>query len=166
MRNVETVRLKPNPSGKDRTRGGYASATQLGAEWVDLKNVGTTSCDLGDVEVYHIAYSDRSDSGRWEKVTGFNGKLPAGKIVRVHSGSGPINVLRDEDQLGADFHIFTQKDSYIWNNDRGDCSGLFMVGASQPFDKACYDAYPPEGEVLQRSGNKLVPTSTAASRRL
>lgn len=154
MRTLKTVRLKPNPPGKDRSRHG-ASATQLGAEWVDIQNVGHSPVDLAGVQLFHIAYSRGDRTGRWEEVMTFRGTLSAGETMRVHSGSGPSNQLRQEDVQGADHHLFTGK-HYIWNNAEGDCSGLFETGQSSPFDRACYDPDPPDGVVLQRVGDKLV----------
>jgi hypothetical protein len=163
--NVQTVRLKPNPTGKDRSRSGGVSQTQLGAEWVDIRNVCNQPVDLTGVKLYHIAYLRGSNQGRWDEITSFNGTLGVGMVVRVHSGSGPESVLRDEDRREADYHLFTRRDSYVWNNDHGDCSALWQSGQSNPFDKACYDPYPPEGEVLERVGDKLVAGSAVASRR-
>ena len=92
MKTMRSVRIKPNPAGKDRTRRG-ATAAQLGAEWVDLKNEGTTAVVLNGLSLYHVAYSGATDNGTWERVTGFTGQLGAGKVMRVHSGSGPVSAL-------------------------------------------------------------------------
>ncbi len=156
MKNLQNVQLKPNPSGKDRTPCGTATAAQLGGEWVDIKNMGNTSVDLTRVKLYHIAYSGKSDNGKWEEIMLFTGTLGPGKVIRVHAGSGPLNVLHLIDQQGADFHLFTKRDVYMWNNDRGDCSALWQAGENHPFDKACYSPDPPEGVILVRSGDRLV----------
>ncbi|MDM4018232.1 hypothetical protein [Roseiconus lacunae] len=156
MKNLQTVRLKPNPTGKDLTRRGVATAAQLGAEWVDIKNVGRTPVDLTGVTLYHIAYAGATDSGKWEKIMTFTGALGLGKIIRVHAGNGPLNVLRPIDHQGADFHLFTKRNSYVWNNVRSDCAALWQAGKTQPFDKACYSPNPPEGVILIRSGDRLV----------
>jgi hypothetical protein len=39
-------------------------------------------------------------------VAGFTGSLGAGKVMRVHSGSGPASALAAADLLGADVHVF------------------------------------------------------------
>lgn len=156
MKNLKTIRLKPNPSGKDRTRRGGATAAQLGGEWVDIQNMGSTTVDLTGVTLYHIAYSGVTDNGTWQKVTTFSGSLGPGKVIRVHAGSGPLSVLHAIDQQGADFHLFTKRDAYVWNNDRGDCSALWQAGEKSYVDKACYSPNPPEGIILVRSGDRLV----------
>lgn len=161
---IKTVRLKPNPTGKDRTRDGRASATQLGAEWVDIQNTGAVPLDITGMRLCHVAYSQDGRSKRWADITTFTGTLGAGKVLRVHSGGGPENILRPEDLNGADHHLFTGR-NYVWNNDKDDCSGLFAAGNTEPFDVACYDAFPPEGVVLVRMGNKLVPAGVVAARR-
>lgn len=50
MKTLQTVRLKPNPAGKDRTRSG-ASETQLGGEWADIKNTGRLDVNLVGVNL-------------------------------------------------------------------------------------------------------------------
>ena len=69
----------------------------------------------------------------------------------------PDSVIRDEDRRGADFHLFSDKD-YVWNNKEGDTPALYNPVTKVTLDSASYDPNPPEGEVLMRSGDKLVPT--------
>jgi hypothetical protein len=114
MKTLKSVRLKPNPAGKDRTRQGGATQAQLGAEWVDLRNDAGATAALNGLSLYHIAYSGATDNGKWEKVIGFTGNLGAGKVMRVHSGSGPESALAAADLQGADVHLFTKRDNYIW----------------------------------------------------
>ena len=166
MKTLRTVRLKPNPSGKDRSRRGGATAAQLGGEWVDIENNGRSPVDLTGVTLYHIAYSGASDNGRWEQVMAFKGTLKVAEVIRVHSGSGPLTSLHAIDQQGATYHLFTGRDVYIWNNDRGDCSALWQDGDRTPFDRACYDPNPPDGIILVRVGDRLVaPIAATAGRR-
>lgn len=169
MKTMKSVRIKPNPAGKDRNRRGAATATQLGAEWVDLKNEATVAVNLNGLSLYHVAYSGATDNGTWEKVQGFTGSIGAGKTMRVHSGSGPVSALSAADLEGADAHVFTNRDNYIWNNDRGDCSALQKDGDSDKFDKCWYDAKPPEGVILVRVNEKFVVSAgsmaTTGSRR-
>jgi hypothetical protein len=168
MKTMKSVRIKPNPAGKDRSRGG-ATATQLGAEWVDLKNDSTATAVLNGLSLFHVAYSGATDNGKWEKVVGFSGHLGAGQVMRVHSGCGPVSALSQTDLQGADVHVFTNRDNYIWNNDRGDCAALQEDGETEKLDQCWYDSKPPEGIVLVRVSNKFVmPASlmtTAGSRR-
>jgi hypothetical protein len=157
---LQITRIKPNPAGKDRNRYGQTPASQLAAEWVDFKNNGTASFDCSQLELWHRAYH-HGQAPTWDKVMSFKGSLQPGKTVRVHSGSGPDNVIRDEDRQGADFHLFTDKD-YVWNNKEGDTPALYNPVTKVTLDSASYDPNPPEGEVLVRSGDKLVPSTKAA----
>ena len=89
--------------------------------------------------------------------------------MRVHSGSGPVSALSQVDRQGADVHVFTNRDNYIWNNDRGDCAALQDESESKKFDQCWYDRKPPEGIVLERVNDKFqapaIATATANSRR-
>lgn len=161
MKTLQITRIKPNPAGKDRSQTGGTSASQLAGEWVDFKNIGLTAVNLTGVDLYHLAYAPGATHGQWDKVTGFSGALPAGHTVRVHSGSGPDNVIRPEDRAGAEYHVFTGR-NYVWNNSQGDSPTLFDIGQKQNIDQASYDPYPPEGQILIRSGNKLVPIAVPA----
>lgn len=159
----QTIRMKPNPAGKDRSRNG-ATPAQLAAEWVDLQNIGTRPVDVAGVTLKHIAYAPGAAQGHWEAVFGFaRGVLKAGQVVRIHAGQDRgVAVIRPADLVGADFHLFSGHDRYVWNNDRGDCSSLWQAGQANPYDTACYTAPPPEGVVLVRSGGSLtVPAATA-----
>lgn len=162
---LQVSKLKPNPSGKDRNRQGSPSPAQLGAEWVDLRNTGREAISLAGVELYHLAYNRASGKAEWQKITGFRGTLGVGHVLRVHSGrSRPLTVLRPEDLTGAKFHCFTGRDAFVWNNVEGDSAGLWRPKERVWIDKAFYDPHPPEGAVLIRSGNKLVPAGVAAAR--
>ncbi|MCC7336730.1 MAG: hypothetical protein IT422_16690 [Pirellulaceae bacterium] len=160
---VRTNQLKPNPAGKDRSTSG-ASESQLAAEWVDIKNVGRTNIALSGVNLYHKAFR-RDGSFEWELVGKLSGVLGAGQVLRVHSGKGPYSVVRPEDSVGSDFYIFTGVSRYIWNNDYSDSSLLWQPSTKASIDEASYDAYPPEGAILQRVGDKLVAPSWATVRR-
>ena len=159
MSTLQTVRLKPNPAGKDRTRWGGASAAQLGGEWADIENRGSHGADLQGVGLFHVAYK-ADGSSQWELVMSFKGVLQPGQVMRIHAGAGPESALRAEDKAGAHIHLFTGG-NYVWNNDKGDCAGLFLNSATQ-LDKACYAANPPEGVVLNRVGDSLIAATQAA----
>lgn len=146
--------IKPNPTGKDRNRSGQVSSVQLAGEWADFQNVGTTPVDLSPINLWHRTYRP-GQAPDWEKVLSLSGSLQPGKTVRVHSGSGPEGVLRDQDRRGADHHLFTGK-SYVWNNQEGDTPTLHNKVTKVTLDSASYDPNPPEGDVLVRIGDKLV----------
>lgn len=156
---LQTVRLKPNPAGKDRTKTGV-SETQLGAEWVDIKNTGSYDVSLAGTNLFHKAYK-YDGSWDWELVKALSGILKPGEILRVHSGKGPLSVLRAEDQSGAHYHTFIGESRYVWNNDKGDTAGLWQPATKEWDDEASYDPYPPEGVILVRSGSKLVAQAAA-----
>jgi hypothetical protein len=154
MSALRIVRLKPNPTGKDRTHSG-TPARQLTAEWVDFQNVSSTPCPLEGVSLYHVAFRPGTCSnGQSDRIDSYQGSLQPGQIVRVHSGQ-PISLasMNTEDVTGADFHFFTKRD-YVWNNDCGDVAGLGR--GSEWIDRAAYDPCPPEGKILVRQGNKLL----------
>jgi hypothetical protein len=151
MKTLQITRIKPNPAGKDKTPSGMASASQLAAEWVDFKNTG----------VLPVNVAGGATEGKWDKIMDFTGTLPAGQTVRVHSGSGPESAIRAEDRAGAEHHVFTGR-NYVWNNRQGDKPTLFEPAQKQNIDQATYDPYPPEGEILIRSGSKLVPAYAPA----
>lgn len=164
MKTLNSIRLKPNPVGKDKAKTGSATPAQLGAEWVDIKNVGTASVAMPGVKVYHVAYpADPRGKRKWELVVTFvAGTLAPGKVVRVHSGEvRDLSVLQAEDRRGADHHIFTGRDRYVWNNAEGDTSRITEPAGTGEVDtdEASYDPDPPEGVTLVRSGRKLVPSS-------
>lgn len=161
-KNLTVSRIKPNPSGKDRNRYGDATAAQLGAEWVDIENTSRDPVNLQGVELYHLAFTGLQGSPA--KVMGFTGSLAAGQTVRVHSGRvRDLAVLRKEDLDGAEHHVFTGRDMFVWNNSEGDTPSLWAVGNRTWIDRASYDRNPPEGAVLVRIGDKLVPAQRAAS---
>lgn len=156
MASLRITRAKPNPTGKDRI-GPYTPPAQLAAEWVDFFNDGDRIYPLDGVSLQHIAYQPGCSNGQWAYIMGFTGRLQPGEIVRVHSG-GPISLsqMHPEDVAGAHHHMFTGK-NYVWNNDCGDTAGLW--NGQVWVDKASYDPYPPEGRILIRQGDKLVPAS-------
>ena len=158
MKTLQISQLKPNPAGKDRTRLGPVSATQLAGEWVDVKNTGAFPVNLENVELNHKAFSHEDPVGRWQQAKVFpKFSLPAGKIVRVHSGQHrDVSVVAPTDQTGADYHTFTGEDAYIWNNKEGDTAALWNLALQEWIDSASYNPDPPEGVILVRVGSKLI----------
>lgn len=164
MKTLRITKIKPNPAGKDKSRGGYAPEAQLAGEWVDVTNNGTGGVELSGINLCHKAY--KAD-GTWEWDVVYSlprHTLGRGEVLRVHTGKGPLAVVRPEDQQGANWHSFTGHDRYVWNNDRSDTPLLYFVQEKQTVDQATYDANPPEGVVLVRSGDKLIPSSSVAYR--
>jgi len=150
---LQIIRIKPNPLGKDRI-GNFSPQLQLAGEWVDIQNVSLNPVNLEDVELYHWAYKQPEDG--WDLVENFNGVLPAGKVMRIHSsGKIPVEQLAPIDKQGADYHIFSGK-GYVWNNNKEDKPTLWNPKTKEYIDRTSYDANPAEGKILKRVGNKLI----------
>lgn len=150
---LQIIKAKPNPAGKDRI-GNFSPQSQLAGEWVDIRNNGSSPVNLTNVELYHWAYKLPKDG--WELVMKFKGSLPVGEIMRIHSsGKIPIEQLAIVDQQGANHHLFSGS-GHVWNNDKEDKPTLWDKKAEKYIDITSYDAYPPEGKILQRVNNKLV----------
>lgn len=152
---LKIIKAKPNPIGKDRING-RLTPQQLAGEWVDVQNISLHSINLATVQLYHYAYRFGGQIGEWQLVTGFNGILPVGSVMRVHSGFPiPLMQMFPIDTMGADFHVFSNK-NYVWNNKQKDHPGLWDVTLQKWVDQTYYDAFLPEGKVLIRVGDKLV----------
>jgi len=148
------IKAKPNPLGKDRTAYGFVPAIQLAAEWVDFQNVVQNSINLNGVQLYHWAYTNGKNE--WQLAIELSGPLKPGEIVRIHSGGQiPLEQMRYEDRVGVNYHLFTGK-NYIWNNKQKDHPSLWYKPTQQWIDQTEYEAYPIEGKILQRYGNKLI----------
>jgi hypothetical protein len=157
------IRIKPNPAGKDRPAHGSPAPSQLAGEWADFRNDAGQDVALDGITLWHLAYAPGRQP-EWEKVTGFNGTLPAGKIVRVHAGERrAVSVIRSEDVSGADYHLFTGRDAYVWNNKQGDSPLLYQDADKKTIDRASYAPNPPEGVVLVRPGDALVAAVARAA---
>lgn len=149
------TKAKPNPAGKDRVGRTLTPQTQLAAEWVDIKNTTSSPVNMNGVELYHYAYLG-SGAGEWQLVTEFNGTLPSGQTVRVHSGNQILlTQMNLEDQNGAEYHVFSHK-NYVWNNANQDFPGLWYKPSKQWIDKTEYDTFPVEGKILTRVNQKLI----------
>jgi hypothetical protein len=157
MQSLRITQAKPNPTGKDRARS-YVPNSQLNGEWVDLHNDGTEGFPLERIELNDVAFQPGCKDPKWRGYQTFTGTLAVGKVLRVHAGHKPEppEFLAPIDATGADFHIFTGT-NYVFNNDCGDTIGLWDRTAKTFEDKASYDPKPPEGRILKRMGDKLVP---------
>ena len=152
---VQVFQLKPNPAGKDRGSNGSFLSSQLGGEWVDIKNIGGSAVNLSSMKLQHKAYWGIHQSQfQWTDVVTFNGNLGAGQVVRIHAGSGPNSALKPADMAGAQHHIFSGRNQYVWNNKLGDAARL--ISGQAVLDEASYRPSPPEGVVLHRVGTSLV----------
>jgi hypothetical protein len=156
------IRIKPNPIGKDRPPHGGPTPALLGGEWVDFRNDTGQDVSLNAVGLWHLAYAP--PSARVAAVMTFSGTLPARKIVRVHAGQKrDLSAIRAEDLAGPDYHVFTGRDAYVWNNKPCDSPLLFNETTRETIDKASYAPNPPEGVVLVRMGDQLAPVARATS---
>ncbi len=167
---ILVYRAKPNPIGKDRVSG-YPQQQQLLGEWVDLQNTGDASVNLSILNLCHIQFSNQGipedkPSIYW---TGKSGEvLKAGQIVRVHTGKSEyIGSMAYNDAQGVHLHSFAGKGNFVLNNNYGDVISVWWKGNDGTWykeDAAGYDPYPPEGTVLKRDGDKLIPTLDYATR--
>ncbi len=149
------TKAKPNPAGKDRLGRIFTPVAQFAAEWVDFQNTTKSPININEVQMYHIEYL-QNGSTEWELVTDLSGTLPAGEIVRVHSGNPiPLTQMNYEDRIGANYHVFTGK-NYVWNNNRIDKPSLWYKPMKQWLDQADYDAPVGEGRILNRVNQKLI----------
>jgi len=155
MINLSISKCKPNPLGKDSFAGDIPNS-QLAGEWADFYNFSQASLSLDKIELHHWAYTSAKPDGEWRLYSDFSGTLPPGGIVRVHSGGNvDLKFLKPIDVSGADYHVFSGK-GYVLNNDKPDRLGLWDLEKRQWIDLAKYNAYPPEGKILVRSGEYLV----------
>lgn len=160
MSGAMVTQLKPNPAGKDRSRYGSPTIAQLGAEWVDIHNMFAHPVDLRGTVLCHLAYPAGSRQANWEVVVPLTQTLLPRATLRVHSGDiRNVSVLNPEDVRGAEYHAFTGRDAYVWNNVEGDSAGLWRPAEQEWVDCTSYAPNPPEGVVLIRFGGPLVPTA-------
>lgn len=155
---LQVIKAKPNPAGKDRRGRLLISQTQLGGEWVDIKNISTLNYPLKFIKIYHLAYTNGISKPALLKDfsrTIFNLVLPPGGVMRIHSGNGPESLLLPIDKQGANIHYFTRK-NYVWNNDKTDKPIIYDSKNKKTIDYAYYDPFPGDGKILTRVGNKLI----------
>jgi hypothetical protein len=155
---LQIIKAKPNPAGKDRSPRLLTTQSSLGAEWIDIKNIGSVGYSLKNIQIYHVAYVN--DKAEWKLLKDFNSALlipglPSGIVMRIHSGSGPLSVLLPEDVQGASRHYFTGK-NYVWNNDKIDRPMIYDSKNDKIIDQTYYDAPVADGKFLVRINDKLV----------
>ena len=155
---LQINKAKPNPAGKDRLAGAFIPAAQIAGEWVDVRNIAKTTISLQGVELYHYAYL-QGGKEEWQIVLNLGNvlrTLPMGTVLRIHSGGEiPLTQMYPVDRIGADYHAFSGK-GYVWNNRQPDFPGLWFSSQKVWIDNTSYDAYPGEGRILNRIGNKLI----------
>ena len=159
---VPIIRAKPNPSGKDVYASGAAREDQLLGEWVDLKNIGNTVISLPLVHLCHTEFNQScSPTTKYQKYwSGNYGELlEPGQIVRVHTGKRAYaSLMNAEDRAGVSLHAYADRGTFVLNNKCGDLISVWRDPKNWTIvDKAYYEPYPPEGAILKRSGDKLVP---------
>lgn len=94
---ITTIRF--DPPGNDT-----GSASSLRAEWIRIKNTGTSKKSLN-------GWTIRDKSNHVYRFDGFT--LRPGKSVTLHTGSG--------NDTGS--NLYWEQDNYVWNND-GDTARL------------------------------------------
>ncbi len=167
---IQILRAKPNPAGKDSSHG-RPIPQQLLAEWADLKNTGDAAVRLSSLHLANTQFGPACQIHKQAQIywTGpASLTLQPGETVRVHTGrESEAWLMNQEDRLGVQYHAFANRGSFVLNNDCGDNLGVWWQAQDEKWhrdDAASYDPYPPEGQVLQRSGDKLVPAFIFAGR--
>jgi len=167
---ILVCRAKPNPAGKDRAYG-YPQQQQLLGEWADLQNTGDAAVNLSTLNLCHVQFSSQGVPEDKPTIywTGEYGKvLNPGQIVRVHTGkSAYASSMAYDDAQGVHLHSYAEKGNFVLNNDYGDVISVWWKdkdGNWHKEDTAGYDPKPPEGVVLRRVGDKLIPSFDYAAR--
>jgi hypothetical protein len=167
---IQICRAKPNPAGKDRA-GNNPLQEQLLGEWVDLQNVGNTSVNLSVITLFHLQYSQTGIAENhftpyWRGNPGE--VLNPGEILRVHTGkSAYATYMRDVDKQGVHRHSFAESGNFVLNNRFGDTISIWWRNSQNEWvkeDQVSYDPNPPDGAILRRSGDKLVPIFVSQNR--
>jgi hypothetical protein len=164
---VQIVRAKPNPVGKDKA-GDYPRPEQLLGEWVDLKNVGDAAVALNQLYLARTEH-DRNGVPHQKPTIYWNGLateiLLPNQAVRVHTGrSRDAWLMNSTDAAGVDRHAFADKGSFVLSNRFETSISIWWKAQNQGFqfeDRATYDSEPPEGAVLVRVGTKLQAASSS-----
>ncbi len=164
MPNLTVTRAKPNPAGRDRANG-RPIVSQLLGEWVDLTNTASTAINLGGAGLTHRTYDaqgrlEPNSTIYWQGSAAI--VLQPGQVLRVHTGrESDRGVMNYEDSVGAHYHAFAESNNFVLNNAQGDEPSIWAKDSngrwSIRIDGAWYSPHPPEGAVLRRSGDNLVP---------
>jgi hypothetical protein len=164
---LQITQAKPNPVGKDKNKWTPKPDHLLG-EWADFKNVGDAAVRLSLIHVAHLEFSTNCVAKEkpviyWSGSAGTT--VQPGEIVRLHTGrSKDASQMATVDRGGVNYHVYAESGSFVLNNDCGDTVSLWWKGNDGNFnheDVASYDANPPDGAILYRSGSKLVVSALA-----
>jgi hypothetical protein len=87
--------------------------------------------------------------------------LGPGQILRVYTGSRQYEASLSAEDRGADINWrgFAERGNFVLNNACGDTVSVYWLRelSQQTGDSAAYYANPPEGVLLRRVGDRLVP---------
>ncbi len=161
MTELIVYRAKPNPAGKDKSRFSPIPR-QLQGEWIDIQNSSGRALRLTGISIDHRAFgpncSDPQYASYWRDTEGL--VLNPTEILRVHTGNAAQqDQMADEDRRGANKHRWGEHGVFQLNNGRcGDILTIWLHnGTWNKLDEVGYSPYPPEGTVLRRQGDRLVP---------
>lgn len=161
---LKIIRAKPNPKGKDLDSSGSPKVEKVLGEWVDIQNAGDTAAPLSIIHLCHQEFlpngtPKQNYTSYW---TGNSQEiLRPGESLRVHTGKRAYSHLMSSiDATGVSQHSFAESGHYVLNNALGDTISLFWKdnnGQWYEEDLARYSPNPPDGAILTRSGDMLVP---------
>lgn len=157
---------KPNPAGKDKASG-HPLPEQLQGEWVDLENTSGQAVRLTGVSLDHRVYGPFSTEPRfalyWKDTEGL--LLAPNQVLRIHSGHAKDSIfMAREDLVGAHIHRWSERDLFALNNGATGDKLTVWHHADQwaRIDETEYAPFPPEGAILRRIGDRLMPTGASS----
>lgn len=164
-KSVKLLRAKPNPVGKDKILG-IPKAEQLLGEWIDIKNTGTEAIKLSDIFLSHTKFNNKCEMiGTDCFWIGRNNFLHPERIIRVHTGNiSDEHLMRQEDKINGGWCSFANRDNFVLNNRCGDILTLTWrdFNSFPQAETVSFEANQPEGAILVRVGNNLVPKTSKA----
>lgn len=162
---LQIYQSKPNPTGKDKTSSGVPKPEQLLGEWVDIRNTGTEPVKFSTMQLHHTLFGDRCETaGRTELYWSCGGtdELKPSQVLRVYTGrKRDEQLMNPADRVGSNWTAFADRDNFVLNNKCGDAIIVTWQDSrgNRYSDKAAYRPNPPEGAILRRSGDYLVPST-------
>src|SRR5262245_13518223 len=120
---LQIIQAKPNPSGKEASKGSTPDRAQILGEWVDVKNAGSDPIRFSTIQVRHMLFDDAcfatTPERYWEGDT--EEFLNSGDLMRIHTGrESDAHMMEAEDRVGADRHVYIGSDDFRSNNRCGD----------------------------------------------